>query len=672
MSTLSFEKLSMPAASLGRANPLPDLARASDMHARIEIDPSAVSPEDARYMGWGRVNGILPYLLQDGYNRVKRPRVFQTAVLENERLRATFLPSLGGRLWSLTDKEAGRELLYVNPVFQPCNLALRNAWISGGVEWNIGLIGHSPFTVDDMACQTLRLPDGTPVLRMFQYERIRRLFYRVEALLPDGERQLYVRVRIDNATDEDTAVYWWSNMAVKEAEDIRVLVPAASAYVYGYGGRLTRTPVPRMSVSDGPLRGREDLDISHPTTLPQSMDFFFDIPARTRPFIAALDGDGYGICQTSTDGLRGRKLFAWGMGDGGRHWQRFLSREGDAYIELQAGLARTQLEHLPMRGGETVSWVETYGPLHAGKAAVQGDWDGAVAAAALALSEQRGPARALEAAHARLKAELDGRNGVVTHRCAGFARAEKLLLGDAFHTAGLSLQAMRVGAEEKPWAQLAASGAFPCPDPLTPPASYQIGAAWEAALTASIRSGGGDHWYGWYQLGVARAARGAESEARAAFEASLAHAESPWALRCLAVLDAAAGNGPLAADRLCRAASLTLCRPLLAEALEALNQTGQHRRALELAAGLPASIRGLGRVKVHVVRALIATGGYAQAEKILREPILLADVREGETLLTDLWFELCARRRFGRADEEALDWARRNNPPPEGLDFRMA
>ena len=34
--------------------------------------------------------------------------------------------------------------------FQPCNLALRNAWVSGGVEWNVGIIGHTPFTVDAM------------------------------------------------------------------------------------------------------------------------------------------------------------------------------------------------------------------------------------------------------------------------------------------------------------------------------------------------------------------------------------------------------------------------------------------------------------------------------------------------------------------------------------------
>ena len=49
------------------------------------------------------------------------------------------------------------------------------------------------------------------------------------------------------------------------------------------------------------------------------------------------------------------------MGTGGRHWQEFLAQKGCAYIELQAGLAKTQLEHLPMKGGETISWLESYG-----------------------------------------------------------------------------------------------------------------------------------------------------------------------------------------------------------------------------------------------------------------------------------------------------------------------
>ena len=39
-----------------------------------------------------------------------------------------------------------RELLFNNPIYQPANLALRNAWLAGGIEWNVGQFGHSFLT----------------------------------------------------------------------------------------------------------------------------------------------------------------------------------------------------------------------------------------------------------------------------------------------------------------------------------------------------------------------------------------------------------------------------------------------------------------------------------------------------------------------------------------------
>lgn len=682
MSTLTITTYTMPSASLGRENPLPDLKSVADAHAKIEIDETTVNPDEARYMGWGRVNTILPYTIQDGYDRTYRDHAFKAFVLENEYLKATFLPELGGRLWSLFDKEAGRELLHVNPVFQPCNLALRNAWISGGVEWNVGIIGHTPFTVDHMACQQLALSDGTPVLRMFQYERVRHLFYKLEAFLPDGARELYIRVRIDNATDEDTAVYWWSNMAVNEGEDVRVVVPADKAFRYGYGGKLAKVPVPYMTAEADKLRGeaarlarenggRLDWDITRTTTLPQSMDFFFDVPKEARPFIAAPGKDGYGMCQTSTGELRGRKLFVWGMGTGGRHWQEFLAREGCAYIELQAGLAKTQLEHLPMKGGESISWLESYGAVQADPDAVQGeDYSAAVASVANALETVR-PARVLEELHSQLKRELDGQNGEVLHSGMGFARAEKALLGDQFRTAGLSLDAMDLGPREEPWMTLAAGGGLSCPEPDEEPLSYQTGPAWEAALKDSIQKGDSNHWYGHYQLGVMYAAAGKDREAKEEFNRSLECARNPWALRCLAVLEDRAGNAVTAADLLWEAAERKPIRPLAVEALEMVSKTEQYQRMYDLMNKLPEEVRSQGRIKTFEILALLRTNRYEEAQTLLMSDIVLTDVREGDVLLTDLWFELMARRERGSAKEADLNWARENLKPPKHLDFRM-
>ena len=682
MTELRIERYEMPAASLGREDPLPDLGGIGDAHEKIQIDETTITPEESKYMGWGRVSTILPYTLQDGYGRKRRTRGFKAAVLENEHLKAVFLLQLGGRLWSLIDKDTGRELLHRNPVFQPCNLALRNAWISGGVEWNCGIIGHTPFTVDDMACERLTFSDGTPVLRMYQYERVRHLFYRVEAFLPEGARELYVRVRIDNATKEDTAVYWWSNMAVDERDDVRIVVPAEKAYRYGYGGKLSKVPVPYMTVEADKLTGHSaelaranggtlDWDVSHPKTLPQSIDFFFDLPKEVRPFIAAPGGDGYGMCQTSTGELRGRKLFVWGMGAGGRHWQEFLSKKGSAYVELQAGLAHTQLEHLPMAGGASISWLESYGAVRADPEKVHDpDWDTAVRAVAEALESQR-PAEALETWHARAKRELDGRSGEVLHGGMGFARCERALLGKDFDTAGLDLDAMRITGKEALWLQLAEEGVLRCPDPLEQPLSYQTGRHWEEALRRSVESGKSDHWYAHYHLGVMADARGDAALAKAEYERSIAQTPNPWAMRCLAVRAHREDDDARAADLLLRAVRMVTIRPLVVEAMDSLMRIGRWDDMLALAGELPETLAENGRVKTFIVAALLRTGRTEEAGRLLNGPFVLTDVREGQVLLTDLWFEYAALRGKGEATPETIAWARATQKPPRHLDFRM-
>src|SRR5689334_11631050 len=102
MSTLRIESFTLPAANLGGENPLAPLrpyetASASGMPVKLG---------EANYPDRGNEASILPYRLQDQYDRNLKPRAFKAAVLENEFLRATFVLELGGRLWSLFDKRA--------------------------------------------------------------------------------------------------------------------------------------------------------------------------------------------------------------------------------------------------------------------------------------------------------------------------------------------------------------------------------------------------------------------------------------------------------------------------------------------------------------------------------------------------------------------------------------
>src|SRR5699024_202754 len=112
-------------------------------------------------------------------------------VLENTHLRAELLLGMGGRLWSLvakdapgTDGTAGLELLHRNEILQPAHFGLRNAWVAGGVEWNIGTIGHTVLTAEPLHTVEAAGPDGEPVLRMYEYERLRGVVYQLDFRLP--------------------------------------------------------------------------------------------------------------------------------------------------------------------------------------------------------------------------------------------------------------------------------------------------------------------------------------------------------------------------------------------------------------------------------------------------------------------------------------------------------
>ena len=230
---IHFEQLELPAANIGQENPLPDMSRKRFVSFNVNTS-ERVSEEEACFIGKGMVKTMIPYLKQDGYARDLSPRKFQAVILENEFLKAIFLPELGGRLWQLYDKEKQQDLLYTNPVFQPCNLALRNAWFSGGVEFNIGMQGHTPFTCSPLFCEKRIDKDGKEFICMYEWERIRGVAYSVNIYLPEDSKVLYVKNVIENTKNEDCYMYWWTNMAVPETPDTRVIVPANKAFINRY------------------------------------------------------------------------------------------------------------------------------------------------------------------------------------------------------------------------------------------------------------------------------------------------------------------------------------------------------------------------------------------------------------------------------------------------------
>ncbi|MET9269280.1 DUF5107 domain-containing protein [Kribbella sp. NPDC003557] len=615
MTIFSVQNVVLPAASLGSENPLAPLRTQREPH---HVENIAELPADLRAnVEYGRLHSPLPCLNQDGYDRTLVETTLPAVVLENDHVRATVLPGLGGRLYSLVHD--GEELLYRNPVFQPANLALRNAWFAGGVEWNVGSTGHWTGTCAPMHAARVEGPDGTPVLRLWELERTRNLVTQLDFWLPEDSEYLYVGVRLQNPSDGDVPAYWWSNIAVPQSPDRRVLVPADQAWQFGYGSRLDLVDV--------------TTDLTYPMRHPRAIDYFFEPLAQERSWIASVDGSGTGLVQASTERLQGRKLFVWGQGDGGRRWQEWLSPglDGDGYAEIQAGLARTQLEHLRLPGGTSWHWLEAYGRLSmdAGVAHSE-DWKTA----------RDGGTAALEPLLDQLPAREEAWLGVMDA-----APVERLAVGSGWGALELKRTGWTVSdgtpfgedtltSREQAWLPLL-DGELPATDDV--PDGTLV--AWRDLLEAAE-----ENWLVWYHRGVARHYDG---DADGAVEAWRQSGDNVWALRNLGLV-----TGELEYYERAVALRPDLV-PLVEEAVAAALDTDVPlaERMLEHAPDDP-------RIQLLRVRHALQTGDPATAHELLAAGIQLATVREGANPLTDYWL----------AAEEALGTHR---PVPPQYQFGM-
>jgi len=105
-----------------------------------------------------------PYTMQDHLSRTKVDRRYKALFLENEYLKVTCLPELGGRIHSVLDKTEGKEMFHLSTVIKPGMIAMRGAWISGGIEWNFGPHGHTVTIVSPVDAVVGKNPDGSAFL----------------------------------------------------------------------------------------------------------------------------------------------------------------------------------------------------------------------------------------------------------------------------------------------------------------------------------------------------------------------------------------------------------------------------------------------------------------------------------------------------------------------------
>ena len=658
MSKLYLTKLDVDCADLGPESSLPLLYEVDD---NDDTMPSVLPEGDGLYIRYEFLKSAFPYRAQENYTRELKGKL-DGVVLENEYLKASFAPTMGGKLWSLIDKTTGKDLLFANPVCRPAYLATRNAWCSGGVEWNCGIFGHTPLTCSPLFAAKVTGKDGTPILRMYEYERVRGVVYQMDFSLPEGSKVLVCRMRVVNPSYRATAMYWWSNIAVPHVDGARVVVPADSAY----------TPVDGvMSVVPTPVR--DGIDVTYPDNNPVSVDYFFRTDKKRRMYTCQLDKNGYGLFESSTSRLQGRKIFVWGQGPGGRKWQEYLSGHGNdgKYCEIQCGLAHTQSEHLPMPPMTAWEWVEIYGAMNADGAKVHGDWDGARAEVEARINDIYTP-EALEQLLIDTREDALKPADEMINFGAGWAALENVRresIGLAKMCPHLDFGGMK--EEQTAWSALLENGSMGDKDAAEAPASWMRQREWTKMMEKAVEGADKDNWYTLLQLGCTYLAQPDLLRAEIYIGRSLAAKKTAWGMYAQAELVRIKGDAKKAAAMMAEAADLAPENVSLARATAKLmKECAMWQELMAFTATRNEKVQAEPRMKMYLAFALGYSGQLDEAMAILEDGgryLAVPDIKEGETSLSDLWYYIEEQR----AAKEGRSFDKDKVSPPYELDFRM-
>jgi len=293
--------------------------------------------------------GIYPYTMLDDLTDHRVPKAYRSIVLENEYLRATILPELGGRLYSLYDKVSGREVFYRNRSVKYGLVALRGAWISGGIEFNFPN-GHTTDTVSPVSSRYEMNSDGSATVIVGDVDQVSEMYWQVALTLRPAATRLDQQVQLFNPTPVEKLYWYWNNAAVPATKDAR--------FIY-----------PMRVVNPGSLSDLRTYPVWHGVDYSRYESFhepseLFGVDVHRNFFGVYYHDTNYGVVHFADfHEVTGKKFWTWGVAGDGTIWTDLLTDADGPYNEIQAGRFETQLtqDYLPAQTVE--SWTESWYPV---------------------------------------------------------------------------------------------------------------------------------------------------------------------------------------------------------------------------------------------------------------------------------------------------------------------
>lgn len=302
-----------------------------------------------------------PYFRFDGFSAKGTDRQWKVVSLENDYIKLTLFPEIGGKIWGAVDKTTGKEFIYNNHVVKFRDIAMRGPWTSGGIEFNFGIIGHAPTSSTPVDYVTRQKPDGSVSCYVSSSELVTRTLWTVEVNLPKDKAYFTTTTTWHNSSSIDQPYYQWMNAGYPAAGNAEFCYPGTN-YI-GHGGELHSFPLDEQ--------GR---DISWYEKNDFGNSKSYHIVGKYNDFYGAYwhDNDFGSIHHADYDEKLGMKIFLWGLSREGGIWEDLLTDTNGQYIELQSGRmynqpasnsSLTPYKHTAFGPQATDRWTEYWFPV---------------------------------------------------------------------------------------------------------------------------------------------------------------------------------------------------------------------------------------------------------------------------------------------------------------------
>jgi len=177
----------------------------------------------------GAKKTIYPYPFLDKLTDIRENKTYKALCLENEYVKISFLPELGGRLFSALDKTNNYDFFYRQHVIKPSLIGMLGAWISGGIEWCV-LHHHRATTFMPVDYVLAENPDGSKTVWFGEMEHRHRMKWIIGATLYPDKSYIEITVKIFNRTQFPNTFLYWANVAVHANPDYQVIFPPSTDF----------------------------------------------------------------------------------------------------------------------------------------------------------------------------------------------------------------------------------------------------------------------------------------------------------------------------------------------------------------------------------------------------------------------------------------------------------